>query len=119
VEATQDREYRPTIDGATVYAFFVGDAEHLANGDVLVDAGGITPPVRGVSAQITEVNPSSSGEGGNVVFDLRVEGNALFVYGPTRKCSNHTGLIFGSTTNVCTSPDASAVASSPSPSPGT
>lgn len=78
--ATQVWEYRPTIDGATVYAFFVGDARHLANGNVLVDAGGITPPVKNDFAQITEVVPSSTGEGGDVVFDLRVSGAPLFVY---------------------------------------
>ncbi len=78
--ATQVWEYRPTINGTPAYAFFVGDARHLSNGNVLVDTGGITPAINGVNAQIDEVTPSASGEGGTVVFELRVPAQTSFVY---------------------------------------
>ncbi len=80
---TQQWEFRPTVDGAPVYAFFVGDANLLSNGNVLVDAGGIVPPVRGVYAQIDEVVPATA-SGGVIVFELRVTGPAPFVYRATR-----------------------------------
>ncbi|HUI49554.1 MAG TPA: aryl-sulfate sulfotransferase, partial [Acidimicrobiia bacterium] len=78
--ATQVWEFRPTIDGTPVYAFFVGDADTLPNGNVLIDSGGITPAIKKVVAQIVEVVPASSGSGGDVVFDLRVSGPPAFVY---------------------------------------
>lgn len=80
---SQQWEFRPTIGGIPVYAFFVGDANHLANGNVLVDAGGIVPPVKGVYALIDEVI-SSGPDGGAVVFELRATGAAPFVYRATR-----------------------------------
>lgn len=78
--ATQVWDYRPTIDGSPAYAFFVGDANRLANGNVLVDTGGITPAIKGVNAQIDEVVPAPSGEGGDVVFELRLPAQMAFVY---------------------------------------
>jgi arylsulfate sulfotransferase len=80
---SQQWEFRPTIGDSPVYAFFVGDANLLANGNVLVDTGGIVPPVKGVYAQIDEVVPAAA-SGGTVVFELRLTGPAPFVYRATR-----------------------------------
>ena len=76
---TQKWEMRSLVDGRQLWAFFVGDADHQPNGDILVDNGGITDPA-GISSLITEVAPTGS-EGGNVVFSLRLDDNgASFVY---------------------------------------
>jgi hypothetical protein len=76
---TQKWEMRSVIDGRPLYAFFVGDADHQPNGNVLIDNGGIIDPA-GQSALITEVAPSGE-EGGTVVFTLRVDdGGVSFVY---------------------------------------
>jgi hypothetical protein len=71
--ATQEWEYRSNLDGTPLYAFFVGDTDHLANGNVLVDNGGIIDPPTG-NAQITELVPAGDGNGADVVFDLRITG---------------------------------------------
>ena len=77
--ATQKWEMRSVIDGRPLYAFFVGDADHQPNGNILIDNGGIIDPA-GQSALITEVVPTGE-EGGTVVFSLRVDdGGASFVY---------------------------------------
>ncbi len=41
---TQKWEMRSLIDGRPLYAFFVGDADHQPNGNILIDNGGITDP---------------------------------------------------------------------------
>jgi hypothetical protein len=87
---TQQWEYKPTIGGKPAYAFFVGDANLLANGNVLVDTGGINPAVQGVNAQIDEIRPNGA-EGGDVVFRLRVLGPPAFVYRATRIPSLYAG----------------------------
>lgn len=61
-----------TIDGEPTFAAFVGDADRMANGNVLVTDGGYADRPDGVTAQITEVVPDESGTGGEVVFDLRI-----------------------------------------------
>jgi hypothetical protein len=71
--ASQVWEHRiaDTERDAPVYAAFLGDANRLANGNVLVDHGGIDryrPPARG---RIIEVVPEGE-SGGDVVFDLRL-----------------------------------------------
>ena len=76
---TQKWEMRSLVDGRQLWAFFVGDADHQPNGNILIDNGGITDPA-GVSSLITEVQPTGD-EGGTVVFELRiVDGGAWFVY---------------------------------------
>ncbi len=75
---TQKWEMRSVIDGRPLYAFFVGDADHQPNGNILIDNGGITDPA-GESALITEVTPTGA-EGGTVVLSLRVDGGGSFVY---------------------------------------
>ncbi len=76
---TQKWEMRSLVDGRQLWAFFVGDADHQPNGNILIDNGGITDPA-GVSSLITEVQPTGD-EGGTVVFELRIaDGGAWFVY---------------------------------------
>jgi hypothetical protein len=81
--AAQQWEYRPSIDGTPAYGFYVGDANLLPNGNVLVDTGGMLPPIKGVNAQIDEVEPTGH-EGGTPVFELRVPGVSSFVYRANR-----------------------------------
>ncbi|HEC09915.1 MAG TPA: hypothetical protein ENI86_10160 [Acidimicrobiales bacterium] len=76
-------EYRSEIDGEPVFAAFVGDADRLDNGNVLVVNGGLNSGrPDGITAQIVEVVPDSDGSGGEVVFDLRVAapGRNLVIY---------------------------------------
>lgn len=57
-------------DGSPLYADFLGDADLLPNGNVLVGHGGIgqeDPPARG---RIVEVTQGQGGRGGEIVFDL-------------------------------------------------
>ncbi len=71
-------EYRSTIDDQPVFTPFVGDADLLENGNVLITFGGVNDGIEGLSAQIVEVKPSLP-EGGDVAFDLRVEGGAGWI----------------------------------------
>ncbi len=75
----QQWEFRSSLDDAPAYAFFVGDADQLSNGNVLIDNGGIALTGKGVNAQIVEVKPAGR-QGGTVVFDLRVTGPLSFAY---------------------------------------
>ena len=75
---TQKWEMRSLVDGRQLWAFFVGDADHQPNGNILVDNGGITDPA-GISSLITEVTPTGS-EGGTIVFSLRLDGGSQFIY---------------------------------------
>lgn len=78
---TQLWEHRGEVDGQPAYASFVGDADRLENGDVLITHGGLAAANDGPSAQIVEVAPADDGDGGTVVFDLRVDGGPdWFVY---------------------------------------
>ena len=56
------------MGGAPAYAFFVGDADMLENGNVLITNGGIVDPPT-VAVQLVEVEPTGT-SGGNVVFEL-------------------------------------------------
>lgn len=61
------------LDGEPLFAAFLGDADRLPNGNVLIDHGGIDryqPPAHG---RIIEVVPEGEA-GGDVVFDLRLPG---------------------------------------------
>ncbi len=67
-------EYRAKeLDGSAIYARFLGDADRLANGDVLITNGGIdNPKVDGDShVAIVEVVPKGA-SGGDIVWDLRM-----------------------------------------------
>jgi len=87
---TQKWEMRSTVDDRQLWAFFVGDANHEPNGDILVDNGGITDPA-GISSLITEVAPTGS-EGGTVVFSLRLDDNGgSFVYRALRVPTFYAG----------------------------
>jgi hypothetical protein len=93
---SQQWEYRPTVDATPAYAFFVGDANLLTNGNVLIDTGGMNPPIHGTNSQIDEVVPSGA-SGGEVVFELRVPGQTSFVYR-----ANRVPSLYG---NVAAEPD--------------
>lgn len=70
-----------TVDGEPSFASFVGDADRLENGNVLITDGGYTDRPDGITAQITEVVPDGSDAGGEVVFDLRIaDERELIVY---------------------------------------
>jgi arylsulfate sulfotransferase len=72
-------EHRSRVGDQLILAPFVGDADRLANGNVLVTDGGLQAVVDGVSAQIVEVVPAAEGDGGDRVFELRVEGGPSWV----------------------------------------
>ena len=77
--ATQVWEYRSTFDGAPLFAPFVGDADRLENGNVLIADGAINGTIGNYTAQISEVVPGA--DGGEVIFNLRVsEGAGWAVY---------------------------------------
>lgn len=79
-EVVQVWEHRSEVDGEPAYASFVGDADVQPNGTVLVVDGGLAGANGGPSAQITEVVPEGDA-GGEVVFELRVDGGSTwFVY---------------------------------------
>jgi hypothetical protein len=72
-------EYVSNRDGALVFAGFVGDADHLDNGNVLITDGGINSDEGDrVSAQLAEVDPAPT-EGGEVVWAIEVRGGAAWV----------------------------------------
>src|SRR5262249_54588708 len=76
---TQKWEMRSMVDGRQLWAFFVGDANHEPNGNILIDNGGITDPA-GVSSLITEEAPTGD-EGGSIVFSRRPDDSGgSFVY---------------------------------------
>lgn len=73
-------EHRSQVDGEEVYASFVGDADHLDNGNVLITDGGLNGTPDDISAQIVEVVPGDD-DGGEPVFTLRIrEGDRWIVY---------------------------------------
>jgi hypothetical protein len=83
-------EYTPEIDGRSIFAPFVGDADRLDNGNVLITNGGLGADREdGVTAQVLEVVPDSDGEGGETVFELHVAepGKAFIVYRSERIAS--------------------------------
>jgi hypothetical protein len=71
---TQRWEHRTTdADGAPLYARFLGDADRVENGNVLITHGGISPEGEDAfdHALIIEVVPEGEA-GGDVVWDLRL-----------------------------------------------
>lgn len=83
-------EHVSQIDGAPVFAGFVGDADHLANGKVLVVDGGLGGDrADDVTAQLVEVDPGDD----TVVWELRVAepGRDIAVYRAERIASLHGG----------------------------
>jgi len=67
-------EYRSNRDGQLLFAAFVGDADRLENGNVLITNGGVNGSTGdALSAQITEVVPVGADDG-SVVFSLEVNG---------------------------------------------
>ncbi len=72
-------EYRSNNDGDPIYAGFVGDADGLANGNVLVTDGGVNGTNGdGLSAQLVEVIPTIP-QGGDVVFRFEIEGGTGWI----------------------------------------
>jgi len=68
--ATQTWEHRmDDDDGNAIYAFFIGDADVLDNGNVLINHGGISPQDSHQRARIVEVVPEGD-SGGDIVWDL-------------------------------------------------
>ena len=66
-------EHVAELDGAPVFASFVGDADRQPNGNVLITNGGLgADQPTGVTAQIIEVVPAAGGEDDQTVFDLRL-----------------------------------------------
>ncbi len=69
---TQIWEHRTTdIDGSVLYARFLGDADRVDNGNVLITHGGIDPDQGFLHALIIEVVPDGS-VGGEVVWRLEL-----------------------------------------------
>jgi arylsulfate sulfotransferase len=68
-------EHRDTDPaGAPVYAPFVGDADRLGNGNVLIDHGGASDQDGTLYARLVEVTPGDAPDGSDdeIVFDLTV-----------------------------------------------
>ncbi|MCB0962411.1 MAG: aryl-sulfate sulfotransferase, partial [Acidimicrobiales bacterium] len=69
--ATQVWEHRDlTPEGEPVFAGFLGDADELANGNVLITHGGMTNDIAAFHSRIVEVVPGGDGAEDRVVFDL-------------------------------------------------
>ncbi len=65
-------EYESRVGEDTAFAGFVGDADRLANGNVLITNGGYGEDRDdGVTSQVVEVVPEGT-DGGTEVFDLRL-----------------------------------------------
>jgi arylsulfate sulfotransferase len=69
------------LDGSALYAHFLGDADRLPNGNVLINHGGIDPEGGYVHAVIVEVDPVEP-EGGDIVWstELGTEEAPFYVY---------------------------------------
>lgn len=66
-------ELPSVVNGEEVFATFVGDADLLDNGNVLITDGAVVGQVGDVSAQILEVTPELP-EGGTPVWQLQILG---------------------------------------------
>lgn len=72
---TQVWEHRDTTaDGRPVFAPFVGDADRLENGNVLIDHGGLMDANETSYTRLVEVTPGPAPDGSedSIVFDLTV-----------------------------------------------
>lgn len=69
-------EHRSTVDDAPAFAAFVGDADFLENGNVLITDGGLNglSANADLSAQLVEVVPDVTDGEDEVVFRFEVEG---------------------------------------------
>ncbi len=68
--ATQVWEHRmDDVQGRAIYARFLGDADRMDNGNVLITHGGIDMPDEPVDVRIVEVVPDGD-SGGDIVWDL-------------------------------------------------
>ena len=78
LRAVQTWEHRvDDIDGAPLYAEFLGDVDRLDNGNVLITHGGIGGPGNeDQRSRIIEVVPDGD-IGGDIVFDLRIGDDQL------------------------------------------
>ncbi len=72
-------EHRSVVDGQPAFAGFVGDADRLSNGNVLIVDGALAGRPEGLSAQIVEVVPAEGGQDGDPVFTLRVDGGPTWI----------------------------------------
>ncbi len=73
--ATQLWERRSEFDGSPLFAPFVGDADRLENGNMLIVDGAINGTIGDWTGQVTEIVPGDV-DGGDEVFNLRVEQGA-------------------------------------------
>ena len=72
---TQLWEHRDTTaDGRPAFAPFVGDADRLENGNVLIDHGGLSDAEGTIYTRLVEVTPGPAPDGSEdtIVFDLTV-----------------------------------------------
>ncbi|MFK8023536.1 MAG: aryl-sulfate sulfotransferase [Ilumatobacter sp.] len=99
--ASQVWEHRvDTDDGTPLQALFLGDADALSNGNVLIAHGGIGQPGSAeVSARVIEVVPFGPA-GGDVVMDIRFgepeTGNGITTYRAERIESFYAGPLWRS-----------------------
>ncbi|MEO1058639.1 MAG: aryl-sulfate sulfotransferase, partial [Actinomycetota bacterium] len=87
------------VDGTPLYAAFLGDADRLANGNVLITHGGIGQPFGdNQRARIIEIAP---GEGGDIVFDLQFGTGAVgaTVYRADRIDTLYNGVLWADSAN--------------------
>ena len=81
--ATQVWEHRmDDVQGRPLYARFLGDADRVDNGNVLITHGGIDLPDEFVNVRIVEVVPDGD-SGGDIVWDLSF-GDAVREYSSYR-----------------------------------
>ena len=59
------------VDGQPVYAFFIGDADQMDNGNIFIIHGGIAPQDGFRHARLIEVDPEGA-DGGDIVWDLTI-----------------------------------------------
>ncbi len=91
--ATQLWEHRvDDFDGRPLFAFFLGDADRMDNGNVLVDHGGIAPRDGFHHARLIEVVPEGATDG-DIVWDLALgtEERPVTVYRAERVPSLYFG----------------------------
>lgn len=85
------------LDGEPVYAFFLGDADRLPNGNVLINHGGIRTQDEPDRARLIEVVPNGT-DGGDIVWELHlgVADDPAIVYRAERLPSLYFGPLWES-----------------------
>jgi len=82
--ARQVWQHLSTLNGEPAFSLAVGDADTLANGNVLITNGFYSLGSGGLNSQLVEVVPEGA-EGGTVAFELQVGGpGGWFVYRAAR-----------------------------------